>query len=279
MPFFDDGRISLRYQFRAGGDPAGPVLVLIHEMGGALESWDAVAGMLGDVAILQYDCRGSGFSQKVTEDYDHVDTSQDLLNLVNAVCPGRQLILAGCAFGAGIALDFAGRNPDLVAHVIALAPAIGVEPAQRPARLASADAIERDGVRVFAERVAAAGYPPDLRTDPAVFEAFYGRTLANDARSFTAAMRLVANSSLQDRLQDVRCPVTLAAGTFDPTRPPAMIEGFAKWFRDARVAVLPSGHFMHLQNPAEVAELIRGAITAHGGTDPFGEISPSLVAV
>ena len=36
MPFFDDGRISLRYQFRAGGDPAGPVLVLIHEMGGAL---------------------------------------------------------------------------------------------------------------------------------------------------------------------------------------------------------------------------------------------------
>ncbi len=278
MPFFDDGGISLRYKFSPGGHPSDPVLVLIHEMGGALESWDAVAAMLGDVPVLQYDCRGSGFSEKVTEDYDHSDMSEDLLKLVNAVCPGRQLVLAGCAFGAGIALDFAGRHPDLVSHVIALAPAIGVEPAQRPARLASADAIGRDGVRAFAEKVAAAGYPPNLRTDPAVFEAFFGRTLANDARSFTAAMRLVANSSLQDRLENVRCPVTLAAGTFDPTRPPAMIEGFAKWFQDARVAVLPSGHFMHIQTPSEVAQLIRGVIAATDSEDLSGEFSSGVLA-
>ena len=262
MPFFDDGRISLRYKFTPGSNPAGPLVVLVHEMGGALESWDAVAAMLGDADILQYDCRGSGWSQKVTEGYDHIDMSEDLSKLVEAVCPGRRMILAGCAFGAGIALDFAGRHPDLVEHVVALAPAIGVEPEQRPARLASADGIERDGVRAFAERVAASGYPTNLRTDSAAFEAFFGRTLANDARSFAAAMRLVANSSLQDRLDDVQCPVTLAAGTFDKTRPPEMIEGFAKWFRNAKVAVLPSGHFMHIQTPAEVAELLRGPIAA-----------------
>ena len=266
MPFFDDGTISLRYKFTPGSDGDGPVVVLIHEMGGALESWDAVAAMLGDAPILQYDCRGSGLSEKVREDYDHVDMSGDLSKLVETACPGRPLILAGNAFGAGIALDFAGRHPEQVVHVVALAPAIGVEPAQRPARLASADGIERDGVRVFAGKVAAAGYPLNLRTNPAVFEEFLGRTMANDARSFAAAMRLVANSTLQDRLDDVRCPVTLAAGEFDATRPPSMIEGFAKWFRDARVAVLPSGHFMHIQSPGEVAQLIRSAISEAKGS-------------
>jgi 3-oxoadipate enol-lactonase len=279
MPFFDDGRISLRYKFTPGSDPGGPVLVLIHEMGGALESWDAVAATFDDVAVLQYDCRGSGFSQKIAEDYDHADMSEDLSKLIAAVCPGRELVLAGCAFGAGIALDFAGRHPDLVTHVVALAPAIGVEPEQRPARLASADNIEREGVRVFALKVAAAGYPENLRTDPAVFEAFLGRTLANDARSFAAAMRLVANSSLQDRLQDVRCPVTLAAGTFDATRPPEMIQAFVRSFRNARAAVLASGHFMHIQTPAEVAQLIRGAIEAPALDAVPGELPEPVPAV
>jgi 3-oxoadipate enol-lactonase len=274
MPFFNDGSVSLRYKFSPKGSPHSPVLVLIHEMGGALESWDAVAGMLGDVSTLQYDCRGSGFSEKVTQDYDHDVMSNDLLKLVNKVCPGRQLVLAGNAFGAGIALDFAGRHPELVSHVVALAPAIGVEPAQRPARLASADGIERDGVRAFGERLAASGYPVNLRTDPAAYEEFLGRTLANDARSFAAAMRLVANSSLQDRLGDVRCPVTLAAGTFDRTRPPEMIEDFAKFFAEARVAVLPSGHFMHVQTPAEVAELIAQAMAAVGSGDRLESAPP-----
>ena len=262
MPYFNDGSISLRYKFTTNTNDTGPVVVLIHEMGGCLESWDAVTDLLGGSAILQYDCRGSGFSQKVTGDYDHVDMSNDLFKLVNAVCPGRQLILAGCAFGAGIALDFAGRHPDLVDHVVALAPAIGVEPSQRLARLASAYAIVTNGVRAFVEKVAAAGYPANLRTDTAVFDAFYGRALANDAYSFAAAMRLVANSTLKDRLKDVRCPVTLAAGTFDPTRPPAMIEEFASAFADARVCVLPSGHFMHIQTPVEVAALVREALPA-----------------
>ena len=91
-------------------------------------------------------------------------------------------------------------------------------------------------------------------------------------------MRLVANSTLPERLPNVRCPVTLVAGTFDPTRPPAMIEEFANSFHDARVAVLPSGHFMHIQTPSEVAQLIRRSLSASETETESGTLPARLWA-
>jgi len=41
-------------------------LVLVHEMGGSLESWDEVARRFAESRrVLRYDCRGAGLSQKV----------------------------------------------------------------------------------------------------------------------------------------------------------------------------------------------------------------------
>ncbi|WP_152613597.1 alpha/beta fold hydrolase, partial [Inquilinus limosus] len=53
----------LRYELSGRG---GPPLVLVHEMGGTLESWDAVAPVLArSRQVLRYDMRGSGLSEKV----------------------------------------------------------------------------------------------------------------------------------------------------------------------------------------------------------------------
>jgi pimeloyl-ACP methyl ester carboxylesterase len=58
---------ALRYDLTADVTGASAsTLVLIHEMGGTLESWDAALPLLaGRRRALRYDTRGAGLSQKI----------------------------------------------------------------------------------------------------------------------------------------------------------------------------------------------------------------------
>ena len=63
MPWTTANGISINYQL-AG--ERGPTVVLMHEMGGTLDSWDAVApGLAESHRVLRYDQRGAGLSEKV----------------------------------------------------------------------------------------------------------------------------------------------------------------------------------------------------------------------
>ena len=62
MPWMDANGISIHFEL--GGK--GPSVVLLHEMGGTLDSWDGIAPALArEYRILRYDQRGSGLSEKV----------------------------------------------------------------------------------------------------------------------------------------------------------------------------------------------------------------------
>ena len=62
MPFVDANGVSLHYEM-AGA--RGPAVVLMHELGGTLNSWDAVAPRLAArYRVLRYDQRGSGLCGK-----------------------------------------------------------------------------------------------------------------------------------------------------------------------------------------------------------------------
>ena len=64
MPWIEANGISIYYKL-AG---KGPVVVLMHELGGTLDSWDEVApGLSENFTVLRYDQRGSGLSEKVRE--------------------------------------------------------------------------------------------------------------------------------------------------------------------------------------------------------------------
>jgi pimeloyl-ACP methyl ester carboxylesterase len=74
---------ALRYDLDGNGLST---LVLIHEMGGTLESWDLVAPLLsGKRRILRYDTRGAGLSQKVRGMLTIDAMVDDLVALLDAV--------------------------------------------------------------------------------------------------------------------------------------------------------------------------------------------------
>ena len=63
MPWTSANGISIHYEVEGR---RGPVVVLLHEMGGTLDSWDAVApGLAENYRVLRYDQRGQGLTEKV----------------------------------------------------------------------------------------------------------------------------------------------------------------------------------------------------------------------
>ena len=61
MNFIEANGVSLRYAVEGSGKP----VVLIHEMGGTLESWGLLAPLLAaERRVVRYDTRGAGFSEK-----------------------------------------------------------------------------------------------------------------------------------------------------------------------------------------------------------------------
>lgn len=254
MNWAEANRVSLRYSLRDGD---GPMVVLLHEMGGCLESWDGVVEALpAHYACLAYDARGAGLSEKPAEPPTVEALSADLAALLDALDIHRPVVLAGCAVGAAVATRFAADHASRVSHLVLLAPATGIAPERRAALLDLADAIERDGMRA---RIA-------LRFDHSYAEHYFkGRTdreavrarlLQNDPRSYAATYRMLCAMNLGDAFAKIAAPTLVIAGAHDGTRPPELVEPIAAAIPNARFAVIESGHAMPILTPALVADAI-----------------------
>jgi hypothetical protein len=100
MDFIEVNGIGLRYELSGTGDRT---LVLVHEMGGSLESWDGVAPHFSaSRRVLRYDTRGAGLSQKIRGEL-HIDTmADDIAALLDSQNISGKVALAGVAVGGAI---------------------------------------------------------------------------------------------------------------------------------------------------------------------------------
>ena len=253
MDFIEVNGTALRYDLSGSG---AATLVLIHEMGGTLESWDMVLPKLSAKRrILRYDTRGAGLSQKVRGTLTIDTMVDDLMALMDALGIAGKVALAGVAVGGAIALSSAVRFPQRVAAVVASSPAIGVAPDRRAAVLARVERMEREGLHAVSDSLDSS-YPKQLRSDAVRFAAFRARWLGNDPASFGAIYRMLANMDLQPELQRIGCPALVIAGALDGTRPPALVEPVARAIPGARYAVLETGHYAPLQTPELYARTV-----------------------
>ncbi len=262
MNWLDANDAALRYDLQGDG-PA--TLVLVHEMGGTLESWDHVLpALLPGRRILRYDTRGAGQSEKARGTLTFPIMAADIAALLDALNLQGMVALAGCAVGAGIALTFAGTFPARTSAVVAMAPATGMAPERREPMLARVAALEAAGMRAAVEDSFASSYPPEVRHDPEHYRIFRTRWLANDPSSYATIYRMLIHADLTDTLSRIACPVLALAGTHDKLRPPPVVQPIAATIPGARFAPIESGHFMATQTPAAVAEAINGFLRPLG---------------
>jgi 3-oxoadipate enol-lactonase len=262
MNYIEVNGTGLRYECSGSGSAT---TVLVHEMGGALDSWDEVTPWLGSArTIIRYDTRGAGMSEKIKGAVTWDTMAADLGALLDALGVTGKVSLAGIAVGAAICVHFAAKNPDRVAALVLHGPALGVTADRRQATLDRAASVEAGGMRSVADTSLAASYPEVVRHRPGVFESFRARWLGNDPESFAAINRMLAAENIEHELESLRCPVLFTAGRHDGLRPPSIIKPMAEKVPGAQFLELNSGHFAAVQTPGLVAQAIHYFLHALG---------------
>lgn len=245
------GGVALRY--RMSGSGPGTV-VLIHELGGSLDSWDGLVPLLPDgLRVLRYDMRGAGLSEKISGTVSVDRMCDDLAALTRAVGLAEPFAVLGAAVGGAIAARFAARHPRLCRRLVLVGPALGVPEERRAAALAIADRIEADGLRAIAGDVFPKAFPDALWQHPDDRAVAQARWLGADPQGYAAAYRMLVHADIRACLSEIACPTLVLAGRHDPFCTPQAVESAAARIPHALFRVVEGGHFMSVQNPGRVA--------------------------
>ena len=263
MASWHQGAVKLRYTVDG---TSGPSLVLLHELGGSMDSWDnVVPAFAKDFRVLRYDLRGAGQSEVPPNEYT-VENGHlpDLLDLLKATGLKPPYHFVGAAAGSLVATAFALKYPEQTASVTLMAAALGMsDPVRAQAfRDRSKLAMEK-GMAVVTDTALNNSYPEIVRHDKARFERFRETMLKSDPRGWAYCNYALIGSNLEQRLGELKVPVQFLAGKHDALRTPELVKELADKVKGARFEVIDSGHFMHVQTPALVAGKLRPWIDAH----------------
>ena len=158
MGWLTSSGVSIHFEVSGRGQRS---LILVHELGGSLDSWDAVVPLLEpEFRILRFDQRGSGLSEKVRQPFTIDDHVQDLQNILGAVEFPPPYHLVGLAAGAAVVLGFIHRRGAEAAAAVLCAAASDVGPDRRQFLLDRADLACREGMCAVADTTLARSFPP-----------------------------------------------------------------------------------------------------------------------
>lgn len=250
---------GLRYRIDSGKGGAGArTIVLIHELGGSIESWDgATAGLDPAARVIRYDQRGQGRSALPHRPYSVADHVDDLRDLLDALATDEPLWLVAAAAGAAIAVTFAARYASRVEGLVLCAPALDVDPQRRHYLLERAERARTEGMHAIVDGTLANSWPVVLRSDMHAFDRYRERFIAQQANGYAQASEALSEIDLSSALASLACPCLFLAGEFDVQRPPQRVAAQAKQVHGADFATVPqAGHLMAVQQPAEVAARI-----------------------
>ena len=225
-------------------------LVLLHEIGGTLESWSAVAPALSKrFHVLRYDQRGAGHSDRIKGEFSIETQIDDLRALLDALSVRGPCHLAGGAIGSALAVRFNARFPKAVRTLVLACPAMNVSADRIEYLNARAAKVESEGMGAVVESSLANSYPPNVIRDEKAYAAYRARFLANDPASYAAINRAFSKFDAMPDLAAIKCPTLVLAGAHDKLRPPDAVREVVERIPGARHAVIDSGHIMPVQAP------------------------------
>jgi len=247
MPWIEANGASLRYALAGTGSRT---LVLVHEAGGCLESYEEAAPALErEFRVLRYDQRGFGFSEKVRA-LSFETVVADLAGLLDALKISAPVHLAGCAMGADFSVGFAARHAGRVAKLVLASPTIGSNAARLAPSLDRAALIEREGVRAAMDASHERSYPENLRAlDRERFRRYQSRWVCNTPASFTALAHMAVAVDLTPEYPKIKAPTLVIGARHDTQRPPEMAQRVANGISGAKYVLADTGHFMNLETP------------------------------
>jgi len=121
-----------------GGPAGGPLLVMVHGLGGSLVNWAALAPLLtGTCRVLALDLIGFGHTQAGTHPAT-IEANQQMLDRFLSEVVGGPAILVGNSMGGAITILQATRHPGSVTGLVLIDPALPVKVGSQPDPLVAA---------------------------------------------------------------------------------------------------------------------------------------------
>jgi pimeloyl-ACP methyl ester carboxylesterase len=266
-----------------GGPAEGPVVVAVHGLGGSAVNWSALAPLLTErCRIVAPDLAGHGLTRSLGRG-TRVAANQALLHRFVARVTDTPVILMGNSMGGMISLLAAAAEPDAVAGLILVDPALPVVPTRPdPVITALFAAYATPGVaRLLMRR--RAGLTPERMVaetlalccvDPARIPAEVldehvalarkragfadaGADFLAAARSVVATAGYVRGNRYRRGIRTVEAPVLLVHGERDRLVPLAAARAAAAANPAWSFVTLPdAGHVPQLELPRETARTI-----------------------
>ena len=254
------GDIELYYE-RAG---QGPPLLYISGTGGDLRLKPSVfdGPWPGRFEVLAYDQRGMGRSSKPDRPYSMADYGDDAAGLMQAMGWDAALVI-GVSFGGMVAQELALRHPARVRRLVLACTspggAGGASFAFHEIQHLNGEARARHLIPIADTRrdaAWAAANPEDYAQLIALGSADPFAHEPGHALGARRQLEARAGHDTWDRLDQIRCPVLLAAGRYDGIALPETQHAMLGRLPNAELRFFEGGHLFALQDPKAVPAMM-----------------------
>jgi pimeloyl-ACP methyl ester carboxylesterase len=240
------GKVRVRYIDTSSGG----LLLLIHGLGGSIESWTNNIGELTkSLRVIAIDLPGFGLSDKPKMDYTIKFYREFIVQFLKQLQLG-QVSIVGSSLGGHVAAEVAIRHPDLVKKLILTSPAgalprsfKGTPALRRYIRVINAKSVEQVKQALFAV--------DNKPVDDSYAQLVYQKLLLPGAKeAFLSALAGSAKAlRLNSRLHRIKAPTLLLWGKEDTMIPVKFVEPFVK-MKNCRIVMLENcGHRPHVDRP------------------------------
>lgn len=240
---------GVRLDFAESGDPAGPVVILLHGYGDSWLSFSRVLPLLsGRYRVFALDQRGHGRSEQPEGGYGMPDLARDVIAFLDAKGIGRAA-LVGHSMGSFVAQQVARLAPERVSGLVLIGSATGLAHLPnwielRPVVLALTDPVSPDFARDFQLSTVHRPVPSDFM-DQAIRE-----SLRLPARVWHAVIEGMFAMPVGAGPGTATPPTLLMWGDRDAVFPRSELDALAALYPQATVIVYPEiGHAPHWEDP------------------------------
>jgi pimeloyl-ACP methyl ester carboxylesterase len=240
------GKLRIRYADAGLGEP----VLLMHGLGGSIESWaNNIAELARSFRLIAVDLPGFGLSDKPKMSYTIKFYTQFVVQFLKQL-QLEQVSIIGSSLGGHVAAEFAINHPSLVRRLVLTSPA-GALPSSfkgSPALWKYVKVIDARSVQQVKQALSAVDNKP---VEDSYAQLVYEKFVMPGAKeAFLSALAGSARAPrLNSRLNRIKAPTLLLWGKEDYMIPVKFAEPFVK-MKNCRVVLLEScGHRPHFERP------------------------------